>query len=247
MWERDTVDMENTNDYSYIYRNIEKIDREIAEAAKSASRSVDGIKTVAAVKYADNDEIKHLLLGGIKCIGENRVQQMLDHIPFLDDGNMPEIHFIGTLQKNKVKYLIGSASVIESADSVGLLDEIQRISEKRDTVTSVMIEINSGREENKSGVLEEDLPKICERAAEYNNIKLIGFMTMAPKCAEREDYRRYFSYTRELGQRMWRDVLGRDGKPLLSMGMSESFVQAIKEGADIVRIGRLYFDNKIIT
>ena len=228
-------------DFEYISRNIEDIERRVANAAERAGREPSSVTTVAAVKYADAEEIRQLVLRGVREIGENRVQQLQEHLEALGElRSQIKVHFIGTLQKNKVKYLIREVDLIHSVDSVSLAEEIEKQAAKVDRVIDLLVEINSGREESKSGVLPEEAEALCRAILSYPHLRLCGFMTMAPK-ADEASYRSCFSATRELGQKIWRQLGVEQRAPVYSMGMSESFEIAIEEGADIVRVGRAFF------
>ena len=196
---------------------------------------------LAAVKYATVEEIDYLHRRvGICNIGENRVQQLLEHYEKIDHEGL-NIHFIGTLQTNKVKYIIDKVCMIHSLDSVKLAAEIDKQAKKHGLVMDVLVEINSGAEESKSGILPEDAAAFCEELAAFSGICLRGFMTMAPKCEKKEDYLKYFGQTYEQVLDIWTKKLHNIGRPILSMGMSESFEEAIACGSDIVRIGRSLF------
>jgi len=196
---------------------------------------------LAAVKYATVEEIDYLHRQvGICNIGENRVQQLLEHYEKIDHDGL-NIHFIGTLQTNKVKYIIDKVCMIHSLDSVKLAAEIDKQAKKHGLVMDVLVEINSGAEESKSGVLPEDAAAFCKELAAFSGICLRGFMTMAPRCEKKEDYLKYFGQTCEQVLDIWTKKLHNIGRPILSMGMSESFEAAIACGSDIVRIGRSLF------
>lgn len=225
---------------SYIDRNVQRIRDGIGEAAVKAGRDPREITLLAAIKYASPEQISRLRQCGVTLVGENRAQQLLSHSeePGLDG---LEVHFIGGLQRNKVKSVVGRVSVIESLDSLSLASEIDRRSRELGIVTDVFCEINSGREANKSGVMPEEAADFCLSLTEYPALRLRGFMTMAPICEKKEDYRKYFSETCRVALDIWQKKLHNIGKPLLSMGMSNSFREAIAEGADIVRVGRALF------
>ncbi len=222
-------------DYSYIKSNAEHIRRKISDAQGDKCVSM-----VAAVKYADIGEINYLIDEvGVRDIGENRVQQLLEHYEGLGDKSV-NIHFIGTLQTNKVKYIADKVCMIHSLDSERLALEIEKQSAKRGKVMDVLVEINIGAEDSKSGVGVSEAAALCERVCTLEHLRLCGFMTMAPRCSS-EEYIRYFTEVRELAEDIWQNKLGRTGHPLLSMGMSESFAEAIQCGADFVRIGSSLF------
>ena len=227
-------------DYGYLDRNIGEVRRKI-EKAKADGNITKDITMVAAVKYADIGEINHLCDAlGVTDIGENRVQQLLEHYEGLNNKNV-NIHFIGTLQTNKVKYIVDKVCMIHSVDSFKLAAEIDKQAKKKGIVMDVLVEINSGEEESKSGVLPKDAEELCLSLGALENIKLRGFMTMAPRCDEKEDYLKFFSQTYAEALDIWTKKLHNIGEPVISMGMSESFEEAIASGADTVRIGRSLF------
>ncbi len=224
--------------FSYVDENLSAIRARIDEAAKrSGGREVT---LVAAVKYTDTDHINYLHSLGVNDIGENRVQQLLEHWDALNRENL-RVHFIGTLQKNKVKYIIDKVSMIHSLDSLSLAQEIEKQATKHGLVMDVLVEINSGMEENKSGISPDEAAAFCEALGQFSHLNLRGFMTMAPKCEKNEEYRKYFRKTSQLCLDIWQKNLHNIGRPILSMGMSDSFEVAIEEGADIVRVGRALF------
>ncbi len=228
-------------DHSYIDENVMRVREKIAESAKRAGKRPEDILLLAAIKSADADEVNYLHnTHSINDVGENRVQQLTERYDKLDRAGL-NIHFIGSLQTNKVKYIIDKVSLIHSLDSVRLCEELQKQAEKRDLTVRVLVEINSGSEENKGGIEKQDAESFCLEMQKYKNIKLCGFMTMAPRCDKKEDYFPYFESTRDIAEKIWHSALGHSGEPILSMGMSESFEAAIECGATVVRVGRTLF------
>ena len=196
---------------------------------------------LAAVKYAEPEEIEYLYKEcGVKQVGENRVQQLIAHLEAIDCEGL-EFHFIGTLQTNKVKYIVDKVKMIHSVDSLKLASEIDKQAAKHGIVMDVLVEINSGEEQNKSGVMPNEAEGLCLKIAELKNLNLRGFMTMAPKCENKEDYLKYFQQTYAQVLDIWTKKLHNIGRPIISMGMSDSFEEAIACGSDIVRIGRRLF------
>ena len=227
------------NRFSYMDQNLAAIRTRI-EAACERSGNGD-VMLLAAVKYTDAEHVNYLhRVLGVNDVGENRVQQLLERWEQLDREGL-RVHFIGTLQKNKVKYIIDKVSMIHSLDSLSLAAEIEKQAAKRDIVMDVLVEINSGMEENKSGIMPQDAAAFCEALGQFSHLNLRGFMTMAPKCEKNDEYREYFRKTSQLCLDIWQKNLHNIGRPILSMGMSDSFEVAIEEGADIVRIGRALF------
>ncbi len=224
--------------FSYVDENLAAIRARI-DAAKERSDKRD-ITLLAAVKYTDVEHINYLHSLGVNDIGENRVQQLLEHWESLNRQNL-RVHFIGTLQKNKVKYIIDKVSMIHSLDSLSLAAEIEKQAAKHDLVMDVLVEINSGMEENKSGIAPDEVAEFCQSLTQFPHLNLRGFMTMAPKCEKNEEYRKYFRKTSQLCLDIWQKKLHNISRPILSMGMSDSFEVAIEEGADIVRVGRALF------
>ena len=228
-------------DLSYIDENVALVRERIAEAAKRSGRRAEEVLLMAAIKSADADEVNYIHRRlGVCDVGENRVQQLTERYDKLDREGL-NIHFIGSLQTNKVKYISGKVTLIHSLDSLRLADEIEKQANKKGIVSRVLVEINSGNEENKGGVEPDEAERFCLDLQKYSSIELCGFMTMAPRCENKSDYYRYFNRTREISQKIWKETLGRSGDPTLSMGMSESFEEAIECGATVVRVGRTLF------
>jgi pyridoxal phosphate enzyme (YggS family) len=228
-------------DHSYIDKNLSRIREQLECACLNTGRDVSDVSIVAAVKSADASEIDHLHLQlGICDVGENRVQQLLEHYGQINREGL-RIHFIGTLQTNKVKYIADKVYMIQSLDSMKLALEIDKRCKNIGKIMNVLIEINSGEEENKSGISPAEAEKFALELQTLENIRLCGFMTMAPRCESDEKYRLYFSNTRQLCDGIWRNTLGRKDKMIMSMGMSDSFVPAVMEGATVIRPGRSLF------
>ena len=222
---------------NYIAKNLAAVRAEMRAAEANAKRPEAAL--IAAVKYATDEQLAALLAAGVTDVGENRVQQLLAHLPIYEKTPV-RVHFIGTLQKNKIKYIIDKVYAVHSVDSIALAKEIDKHAQKRGICLRVYAEVNSGREAAKSGVMPEEALALCREITQLQGLSLQGLMTMAPRQERAEDYRRYFKETRELAGAIWQE-LALDGEPLLSMGMSESFVPAILEGAHSVRVGRRLF------
>ena len=228
-------------DYTYIDRNLARVRDDLKRACEDGGYPTDGVLLTAAIKSADVEEINYLHRTlGVHCVGENRVQQLLERYDKLDKGL--SIHFIGTLQTNKVKYIIDKVDMIQSLDSEKLAREIEKQAAKVNRVMDVLIEINSGSEISKSGISPEDTRAFAHRivSGEFPHLRLRGFMTMAPKSTEAE-YRVIFAGVRTLCQSVWAELPMAGERMELSMGMSESYVPAAAEGATMVRVGRGLF------
>lgn len=222
----------------YIVKNLAQVQAQAQAAMQEAKRS-SPCTLLAAVKYALPGELEALLEAGVTDVGENRVQQLMANADtYAAYGT--RVHFIGSLQTNKVKYIIDKVHMIHSVDSLRLAEEIEKRAAAKGLVINVLVEINSGREESKSGVLPEQAEDLCRALLALPHLRLCGFMTMGPRFESEADYRAYFAQTVALGATLWH-TLGMEGEPLYSMGMSESFAAAIKEGASFVRVGRRLF------
>ncbi len=234
-------------DYTYLDDNLARVRSEYTAAAREAGCDPDGITLMAAIKSADVGEINYLHRTlGVSAVGENRVQQLLERYEALDKAGLT-IHFIGTLQTNKVKYIIDKVDMIQSLDSERLAREIERQATRVGRVMDVLIEINSGEEAAKSGVSPTEAAAFADRvtAGEFPHIRLRGFMTMAPRSSE-EEYHGYFADTRRLCEGIWASLVAAGRVPagermMLSMGMSESYIPAAAEGATLLRVGRGLF------
>lgn len=203
----------------------------------------DTVALLAATKtVAPADILTAIDEYGLTLIGENRPQELTEKYPML--AGQVEQHFIGHLQTNKVKQVVGRVSMIESVDSDRLAAEIDHRSAALGIITDILVEVNSGREENKGGVLPEDAIAAAERFALLPHLRVRGFMTMAPVCAEKEAYRKYFQETYAI----FIDFLQKNKhniiEPVLSMGMSGSYEIAVEEGATQVRVGSALFGRR---
>ena len=228
-------------EYRYIEDNLAAVRARLADAAARRGHAVP--KLIAVTKSATDDEVRALLSFGVDAIAENRPQCFRARAAIATELGVlptPELHLIGSLQTNKVKYVIETAALIQSLDSERLAAEIERQAERRGISARVLIEVNSGREESKGGLLPEEVTAFAEGLTRFPHIKALGLMTMGPDCESPEDYRPYFQRTRELAEELAARGLLPE-KPLLSMGMSESYEIAAEEGATMVRVGRTLF------
>ena len=202
----------------------------------------DGVELVGAAKTRTSSEILEAIRAGVKIIGENYVQEARDAFRVI--GKATKWHFLGHLQKNKVKKAIEIFDMIETVDSLEIAKEIDKRCAEADKTMSVLIEINSGRELQKFGVLPEDAQKLIEEIFSLPNIKIMGLMTMGPRFGDPEDARDYFIETRRLFEKIKALSLPGVEMKYLSMGMSNSYKIAIEEGANIVRIGAEIFGER---
>ncbi|MCC2257496.1 YggS family pyridoxal phosphate-dependent enzyme [Intestinimonas aquisgranensis] len=221
--------------------NIARVKANMARAALEAGRDPAEITLVAATKVQTSDTIRAAIAAGITICGENRVQELTAHLDdYAYDG--AKIHFIGHLQTNKVRFVVGRVDLIESVDSPRLLEAIERQAEKLNLVQDVLLEVNIGREESKGGCLPEDLPALARQAMDLPHVRLRGLMAIPPVAAEPGANRSFFAATRQLYVDIRRQIGDNDTDiDCLSMGMSGDYEDAIREGATLVRVGTALF------
>ena len=198
------------------------------------------VTLVAATKMNDAAAIQRAIAAGIDASGENRVQEMVDKLK-QDAYRGAPLHFIGSLQKNKVKFVVGNCDLIHSVNSVSLLEAINKRAAALGIVQDVLLEINIAREESKTGFLPELLPQLLETAGSLGSIRVRGLMAIPPIPKKIGENRRYFAQMRELfidiGAKKYDNV----SMDFLSMGMSSDFEDAILEGSNMVRVGTAIF------
>ena len=226
-----------------IRENIAEIRRRIDEAARETGRTGADITLVGASKMNDAAACQEAIAAGIDVLGENRVQEMVTKLAENAYDGAP-LHFIGHLQRNKVKQVVGKAALIQSAGSVELLDEIEKQAEKLGIVQDVLLEVNIGGEESKSGVSPEQLWPLLDAAAAEEHIRVKGLMAIPPVNDDDGQNRRYLAQVYKLfvqaGERGYQNVK----METLSMGMSGDFENAIREGATLVRIGTAIYGER---
>ena len=225
---------------SVICDNIKRVRERIENAAIISGRSGGDITLVAASKMNDATRVREAIAGGIDAVGENRVQELLEKHSQGAYLGAP-LHFIGHLQTNKVKSVVGTCELIESVGSTRLLGEIDRHAAAAGILQEVLIEVNIGAEASKSGVMPEELDSLLASCAEKSNIFVRGLMAIPPILPEKEVNRTFFDMMRKL----FVDIQGKKYDNVymqyLSMGMSDSFCEAIECGANMVRVGSAIF------
>ena len=228
--------MEN---FDYINANYSSLKEEIEDLA--AKLGVTPPTLVAVTKSGSDEELLALARAGIQDIGENRPGEVKRRGDLLREaGFEPRMHEIGTLQRNKIKLIADTVHMIHSVDSFQLAKDINRHAEMRGRVIPVLIEVNSAKEEQKSGVMPEDAERLLCEIASLSSIKLSGLMTMGPAVDDTELLRPYFRNTKILFDTLLQRY-GFGDAPTLSMGMSDSYRVAIEEGSTLVRVGRRLF------
>jgi pyridoxal phosphate enzyme (YggS family) len=199
-----------------------------------------GVELVVAAKDRTAKEVLEAVAAGVKIVGENYVQEAERNYSVVE--NKVKWHFIGHLQKNKVKKAVILFDMIQTVDSVEIAREIDKRSAQIGKVMPVLVEINSGREKQKSGVLPEDAEHLITALSGLPNIKVMGLMTMGPRFGDPEESRPYFVTTRKIFDRIKRLKLPNVEMRYLSMGMTNSYQIALEEGANMVRIGTKVFE-----
>ena len=202
----------------------------------------EGVHLVGAAKTRTPEEIDEAVAAGLEIIGENYVQEA--ERAFQVVGNRAKWHMIGHLQRNKAKKAVRVFDMIETVDSMKLAREIDKCCGKIDRVMPVLIEINSGEETQKAGVLPGDAVDLIREMSALEHIKIMGLMTMGPFTGDPEDARPYFVKTREIFEKLKQMNLPNVEMRYLSMGMSNSYKVALEEGANMVRIGTKIFGER---
>ena len=219
--------------------SYKRVKDSVSEAAVKAGRSEDDVRLMCVTKTVEPEYINPVLDLGADLIGENRVQEYLSKKDNLHlDG--VEKHLIGHLQTNKVKQIVGTVDMIESVDSLKLAKEISKESVKRDIITNVLVEVNVGKEESKSGTYLEELDELLCAIAELDGIKVKGLMTIPPICSD-EEARKYFYSLHKSFVDIREKRIDNIDMEIVSMGMSGDYEAAIAEGSNIVRVGSAIF------
>lgn len=228
--------MEN---FDYIKNNYESLLGEIDNI--SATLGVKAPTLVSVTKSGSDEELLALASFGAADIGENRPGEVMRRGEILRNaGFLPRMHEIGTLQRNKIKLIADTVHMIHSVDSLALAKDINRHAEARGRVIPILIEVNSAKEEQKSGVFPEDTERFLYEISEFKNIKISGLMTMGPVSEDPEQLRPYFRATKALFDKL-DSLYGFGAGATLSMGMSDSYRVAIEEGSTLIRVGRKLF------
>ena len=222
-------------DSQTIARNIERVKATIADACRRSGRRPEDVRLIAVTKYVGIDTTRAVLDLGIEHIGENRVQEAVPKYDKL--GSRGTWHFIGHLQSNKVKNVLGRFTYIHSLDRHSLAKEIQKRAAKRAMTVNCLLQVNVSGEKSKFGLAPSELVEFAKEVAEMSNIRIVGLMTMAPFVDNPEEVRPVFRELRSLRDQLYRLELPQVGKLKLSMGMSNDYTVAIEEGATMVRLG----------
>lgn len=226
-------------DYSYIAENIKRVEERIARAAEKSGLGIP-VNLVGVTKTIDEERISYAIKNGVSVIGENKVQEFLEKKDGIDFGDCKK-HLIGHLQTNKVKKIVGQVDMIQSVDSVKLASMIGKYSAESGITTDILLQINSGNEENKFGFTADEIEERCHETAGIEGVKVCGLMCVAPICEKDSEIRNIFSNI----FKKFIDIQGKNMDNIkmkyLSMGMSGDFENAILEGSNMVRVGSAIF------
>jgi len=233
--------MPETKSYELIAENVAAVKENMRRAALAAGRDPEEITLVAATKVQTSETIRNAIKAGITVCGENRVQELVAH---LEDNAYEgaKVHFIGHLQTNKVKFVVGKVDMIESIDSIRLMDAVEKQAAKVDVVQDILLEVNIGDEESKGGAAIDEVMVLAQHAMECPHLRLRGIMCIPPAASTDEENRGFFKETYQLFVDM-KEKLG-DNNPnidCISMGMSGDYPLAIEGGSTMVRVGTALF------
>ena len=223
-----------------IAENIARIREEMNQAAIAAGRDPKEILLCAATKMNDSENVRQAIAAGVDCCGENRVQELTQKLSENAYEGAP-VHFIGHLQTNKVKQVVGKVSLIQSVDSERLLDAIEKEAAKQGICQDILLEVNIGQEDSKSGFSIQELPSILEKIAQMRNIQVRGLMAIPPICQNPTENHKFFQEMYNLSVDIMRKKYDNVCVDILSMGMSGDYADAIACGSTMIRVGTAIF------
>lgn len=223
-----------------IAENVAAIRAQMRDAAVKAGRDPDSILLCAATKMNDTPAIREAIAAGIDCCGENRVQELTKKLAEHAYDGVP-VHFIGHLQTNKVRAVVGKVDLIQSVDSEHLLRAIDAEAGRQGIVQNILLEVNIGGEENKHGFSPDALPQLLEHMEEYTNIRVKGLMTVPPISQKNGDNLKFFQKMCNISVDINRKKYDNVTVDYMSMGMSDDYTDAIACGSTMVRIGTAIF------
>ncbi len=235
---------EQARRFDDIKANYYEICGNIEKAAEKSGRKKEDITFLAATKTVEPEYINYAVSLGLDHIGENRVQELLSKYEKYDLENT-DLQFIGHLQTNKVRQIVGKVSMIQSVDSIKLAQEISRQSVKNELVTDILLEVNIGREVNKSGVFQEEVEELAAKIAELDGIKIKGLMSVPPICDTKQEIFKFFDKMYKLFIDISSKKSDNISMDYLSMGMSDDYQEAILSGANMIRVGSGLFGARI--
>ena len=223
-----------------IAENVSRIREEINQAALAAGRNPEEIQLCAATKMNDADAVRQAIAAGVDCCGENRVQELTAKLQE-DAYRGAPVHFIGHLQTNKVRQVVGKVALIQSVDSERLLRAINAEAAKQGIIQDILLEVNIGQEESKTGFRAEEILPMVEKNGEFSNVCIKGLMAIPPISQNKGDNVKFFQKMSDLCVDIRRKKYDNVTVDCLSMGMSDDFADAIGWGSTMVRIGTAIF------
>ena len=223
-----------------IAENIARIRAEMNAAAIACGRDPSQIQLCAATKMNGSDAVRAAIAGGVDCCGENRVQELVAKGTENAYAGAP-VHFIGVLQTNKVKQVVGKVDLIQSVDRLNLMQAIEKEAARQDLIQSILLEVNIGREESKSGFLAEEVHAILGQMTNFPHLRVKGLMAIPPISHAEGDNLRFFQEIYNLSVDIERKKYDNVAMECLSMGMSDDFADAIRCGSTMIRIGTAIF------
>ena len=223
-----------------IAENVAAIRAQIIDAAMKAGRDPKSILLCAATKTNDAEAVREAIRAGVDCCGENRVQELTEKLSQNAYAGAP-VHFIGHLQTNKVRQVVGKVDLIQSVDRLKLLQAIQQEAARQNVIQDVLLEINIGNEDSKSGFSTEEIRKILETLSDFSNIRVKGLMAIPPICQNSGDCRKFFQEMCNLSVDIMAKKSDNVSMEILSMGMSGDFAEAICCGSTMIRVGTAIF------
>ena len=226
-----------------IAENIAPIRARMDAAAVKAGRDPKEIVLCAATKMNDSDAVRETIRSGIDCCGENRVQELTAKLADNAYDGAP-VHFIGHLQTNKVKQVVGKVDLIQSVDRMKLLEAIQAEAARQGIIQDILLEINIGKEENKSGFFADELPDVLNKIPDFPNLRVRGLMAIPPICQKSGDNDKFFQEMYQLSVDITRKKGDNVCVDILSMGMSDDFEDAIRCGSTMIRVGTAIFGQR---
>jgi pyridoxal phosphate enzyme (YggS family) len=223
-----------------IAENVAKVLADIEKAALAAGRDPKQITLCAATKMNDASRVREAIAAGIRCCGENKVQELTAKLA--DNAyEGADLHFIGHLQTNKVKAVVGKVSLIQSVDSLRLLQAIEKEAAKQDIVQDILLEINIGQEASKSGLALEEIWEMLDNVARSSHLQVKGLMAIPPICENSGDNNKFFEEMCQLAVDITAKKYDNVCMEVLSMGMSDDYADAIAHGSTMIRVGTAIF------
>ena len=223
-----------------IAENVAHIKSNIAKAAIAAGRDPKDILLCAATKMNDADAVRQAIAAGVDCCGENRVQELTEKLSQNAYDGAP-IHFIGRLQTNKVKQVVGKVSLIHRVDRLNLLEAIQKEAARQGIIQDILLQVNIGHEDSKGGFYEDELMQLLPDMANFSNVRVKGLMAIPPICENSSGndkfFQKMYNLSVDIGSKKYDNV----SVGIMSMGMSDDYPSAIRFGSTMIRVGTAIF------